>query len=58
MVEIHISNVHAREDFRQRSFTAAACIGQIAGFGPMSYVLGLEALAERLKRETQGMPKR
>lgn len=47
-VEIHLSNIHTREEFRKNSFIAPACIGQITGFGANSYKLGLIAITDYL----------
>ena len=49
-VEVHISNVHAREEFRKESKTAPACIGQMCGFGEKGYVLAMEALEDYITR--------
>ena len=54
VVEVHLSNIYRREDFRQKSFVSGVSVGVVSGFGAESYYLGLLGLVEHVRREGAG----
>jgi 3-dehydroquinate dehydratase-2 len=55
VVEVHLSNIYRREDFRHHSYLAPVASGQVAGFGAYSYVLGLYGLLQEIDRKASGV---
>ena len=53
VIEVHISNVHSREEFRHKSMIAPVCLGQICGFGLDSYILAIEGLNRFLSKDAK-----
>lgn len=56
LIEVHLSNIYRREPFRKHSYLADVAVGQIAGFGPQSYQLALEAACHLLRQQAAGAP--